>query len=91
LEPQQDTPPCNRNKPNYVLFGMTVHVQTLTSKLKPGCAIIFEFKHFKPKKKKVSTKAWALMEYDEFINKDQSKLALEMCVSPFPHVSCCCS
>jgi hypothetical protein len=81
LEPQQDTPPCNRNKPNYVLFGKTVDVQTPTSKLKPGSAIIFEFKHFKPKKKKVSTKAWALMEYDEFVNNDQSKLALEMCVA----------
>jgi hypothetical protein len=130
LENQQDTPPCNRNKPNYVLFGNTVHIQTLTAKLKPGSAIIFEFKHFKPKKKKVSnrahpqrrapvehgtgcrgrkksrggglrlvvvgpltpltafvttqvsTKAWALMEYDEFINNDRSKLALEMCVHP---------
>lgn len=82
LENQQDTPPCNRNKPNYVLFGNTVHIQTLTAKLKPGSAIIFEFKHFKPKKKKVSTKAWALMEYDEFINNDRSKLALEIYEKP---------
>lgn len=45
-----------------------------------GTAIIFEFKHFKPKKKKVSTKAWALMELEEFRNNNQAKLSLEMWV-----------
>ena len=44
-----------------------------------GTAIIFEFKHYKPKKKKVSTKAWAFMELSEFVGDcDQSKKCLEM-------------
>jgi len=82
IESQQDTPPSNRNKPNYVLFGNTVHIQTPTTRMSPGTAIIFEFKHFKPKKKKVSTKAWALMELEEFRNNNQAKLSLEIYKKP---------
>lgn len=36
IESQQDTPPSNRNKPNYVLFGNTVHIQTPTTRMSPG-------------------------------------------------------
>ena len=43
-----------------------------------GSAIVFEFKHFKPKKKKVSTKAWAFMDVDEFRDNHGAKLSLEM-------------
>ena len=30
-----------------------------------GTAIFFEFKHFKPKRKQISTKCWTFMEMDE--------------------------
>lgn len=29
------------------------------------CAVFFELKHFKAKKKKISTKCWSFMEKDE--------------------------
>lgn len=32
---------------------------------KERCGIFFEFKHYKPKKKKVSTRCWAFMEVGE--------------------------
>mmetsp|Transcript_10028 Transcript_10028/g.20934 ORF Transcript_10028/g.20934 Transcript_10028/m.20934 type:complete len:294 (-) Transcript_10028:93-974(-) len=82
MESQQDTPPSNRNKPNYVLFGQTVHIQTPVNHMSHGSAIVFEFKHFKPKKKKVSTKAWAFMEVDEFRDNHGAKLSLEIYQKP---------
>eukprot|EP00854_Cymbomonas_tetramitiformis_P011641 gene11641-13749_t len=82
IESQQDTPPSNRNKPNYVLFGNTVHIQTPINRLEKGAAILFEFKHFKPKKKKVSTKAWAFMELEEFTNAHGNNLSLEIYKKP---------
>ena len=36
LEPQQDTPPTNRNKPNYVFFGNTIHIQTPVDRMISG-------------------------------------------------------
>ena len=30
-----------------------------------GFAVFFEFKHYKPKKKSISTKCWAFLEKDE--------------------------
>mmetsp|Transcript_1177 Transcript_1177/g.4414 ORF Transcript_1177/g.4414 Transcript_1177/m.4414 type:complete len:319 (-) Transcript_1177:1068-2024(-) len=65
LETPQDTPMTNQRKPSYVLFGCDVHVQTPLNRMKTGVSIFFEFKHFKPKKRKVSTKAWAVIELDE--------------------------
>lgn len=37
----------------------------LTSK---GCAVFLEFKHYKPKKQKVSTKCFSVLELDELKN-----------------------
>mmetsp|Transcript_26637 Transcript_26637/g.44611 ORF Transcript_26637/g.44611 Transcript_26637/m.44611 type:complete len:293 (+) Transcript_26637:172-1050(+) len=82
IERQQETPPSNRNKPNYVLLGHTVHIQTPVNRFPSGTAIVFEMKHFKPKKKKVSTKAWAFMEIDEFRNNHGAKLSLEIYQKP---------
>jgi len=31
----------------------------------PGAAIFFEFKHYKPKKERVSTRCFSFMELDE--------------------------
>jgi hypothetical protein len=35
------------------------------------CAIFFEFKHFKPRKNKVSVKCFSLMELDELVPSSQ--------------------
>eukprot|EP00899_Mesostigma_viride_P004710 jgi/Mesvir1/1423/Mv14421-RA.1 len=79
IESAQDTPSSNRIKPNYILFGQTVHIQTPLSRLEDNCAIFFELKHYKPKKKKISTKAWCFMERDEI---KPGAIALEIYKKP---------
>jgi len=64
---KQDTPQTNKSKPNYVMFGTTVHIQTPLEEFQKGCSVFFEFKHYKPKKKKISTRCFAFMEYDEIL------------------------
>jgi len=61
----QDTPHSNKLKPQYVTFGTNVFIQTPFDDFKQGHAVFFEFKHFKPKKKKQSTRCFAFMEFDE--------------------------
>lgn len=34
----------------------------------PGCGVFLEFKHYKPKKQKVSTKCFSVLELDELKN-----------------------
>jgi hypothetical protein len=41
----------------------------------PGHAVVFEFKHYKPKKKAISTKCWAFFEHDEL---KEGEIALEL-------------
>eukprot|EP01112_Ceratiomyxa_fruticulosa_P017281 TRINITY_DN5355_c0_g1_i2.p1 TRINITY_DN5355_c0_g1~~TRINITY_DN5355_c0_g1_i2.p1 ORF type:complete len:288 (-),score=65.89 TRINITY_DN5355_c0_g1_i2:108-971(-) len=65
LEPSQDTPSMNQKRDTYVYFGCNVEIQTQVNKLPHGSAIVFEFKHFKPKGDYISTKCWAFMELDE--------------------------
>mmetsp|Transcript_18071 Transcript_18071/g.46296 ORF Transcript_18071/g.46296 Transcript_18071/m.46296 type:complete len:157 (+) Transcript_18071:483-953(+) len=79
LESAQDTPVTNRIDGNYIMFGHTVHIQTPLNALPDGAAIVFEYKHYKPKKKKVSTRAWAFMEMSEMA---QGPLALEIYKKP---------
>ena len=43
-------------------------------------ALFFEFKHYKPKKKKVSTRAWAFMELSEL--KRDEEIILEIYHKP---------
>jgi hypothetical protein len=80
IGPAQDTPVSNRLKPNCVLFGYTVHIQCTLEELKDGSAIFFEFKHYKPQTKKVSTRCHAFMEKDEI--KPNSELCLELYKKP---------
>ena len=37
----------------------------MMERLNAGAAIVFEFKHFKPKKDKISTKCWAFLERED--------------------------
>ncbi|CAD7956915.1 unnamed protein product [Amoebophrya sp. A25] len=41
-----------------------------------GCSIFFEFKHYKPKKKKISTRCWCFMELGELRKDEESVLEL---------------
>ncbi|KAK3092632.1 hypothetical protein FSP39_005182 [Pinctada imbricata] len=65
LTTSQDTPVAAHKEEQYVKFSDDVHIQKSLDSLPMGFAIFFEFKHFKPKKKVVSTKCWAFMEKDE--------------------------
>jgi len=65
LESTQDTPCSNQKKENYIYYTCNVEIQTQINKLPPGSAILFEFKHWKPKGEYISTKCWAFMELDE--------------------------
>lgn len=65
LTPAQDTSIANRKEGSYILFGTDVYIQKTLEIMPAGFAIFFEFKHYKPKKKTISTKCWALLEKDE--------------------------
>lgn len=79
---RQDTPNCKKMKPNYVTFEQVVHVQTPLETLAEGHCIFFEFKHYKPKKKKVSTRCFAFMEYDEIVKNNGRIACLELYKKP---------
>lgn len=61
----QDTPVSTERDDPYILFGVEVEVQKPLEKLPPGSAIFFEFKHYKLKKRAISTKCYAFLEMDE--------------------------
>ena len=63
--PSQDTPFAVRKEDTYIYFDMDVHIQKPVETISKGLAIFFEFKHYKPKKKIVSTKCWSFIEKDE--------------------------
>ena len=58
-----------------ILFRMTAQLQHPLEEMPGGAAIFFEFKHFKPKKKCVSTKCFSFMGMDEL---KEGKTVLEM-------------
>lgn len=65
LESTQDTPCSNQKKENYIYYSCNVEIQTQINRLPSGSAILFEFKHWKPKGEYISTKCWSFMELDE--------------------------
>lgn len=79
----QDTPKSNTLKPNYVIFGNTVHVQaTLEDIAARDLCLFFEFKHYKPAKKKISTRCFALMESKELAKAKGQTVCLELYKKP---------
>eukprot|EP00455_Lapot_gusevi_P044436 TRINITY_DN5551_c0_g2_i1.p1 TRINITY_DN5551_c0_g2~~TRINITY_DN5551_c0_g2_i1.p1 ORF type:complete len:300 (-),score=80.60 TRINITY_DN5551_c0_g2_i1:101-1000(-) len=78
IEAQQDLPVSNRKlAPNYVLFGQTVYLQTPLQQMPdPNFCLFFEFKHYKPDKKKISTRCFAFMERDEIQPSNNIQLEL---------------
>ncbi len=51
-----------------MLFGFDVHIQTPLNEMRPSTAVFLEFKHWKPSKRKVSTRCWSMLEMDELRN-----------------------
>ncbi|XP_038073274.1 axin interactor, dorsalization-associated protein A-like [Patiria miniata] len=61
----QETPVALRREDPYIIYGVDVHLQKPLEKLPKGAAIFFEFRHYKLKKRTISTKCFAFMEMDE--------------------------
>ena len=83
-EATQDTPVTNRREPQHVMFGDTVHVQTPLKDLGDDATVVLEFKHYKPKKKKISTRCWAFFTLGEVDLQSGAtqRLALELYSKP---------
>lgn len=63
---KHDTPVATERRVTHVIFGATVYLNiSLEDMERANAAIFFEFKHYKPKKKKVSTRCWCFMELNE--------------------------
>ena len=83
LEATQDTPVTNRREHRHVLFNTCVHVQTPLRELGRDAVVVIEFKHYKPKKKKVSTKCWGFFSVGELDpSKESQQMALEVYAKP---------
>jgi len=62
---QQSTSPPSKRRPQYINFGCLVHLQNVLDDMGAGWAILFECKHFKPRSKKISTKCWCFIEFED--------------------------
>lgn len=84
VEATQDTPVVNRRDVNKVLFdGVAVHAQTPLHELPDDAAVILEFKHYKPKKRKISTRGWSFFRLSDLDpDKESQTLALEIYAKP---------
>ncbi|XP_072032341.1 axin interactor, dorsalization-associated protein-like [Amphiura filiformis] len=71
----QDTPVAIKREDPYIVFDVDVEIQRPLEKMPKGTAIFFELKHYKPKKKTISTKCFAFLEMDE-IKQGQSVIEL---------------
>jgi hypothetical protein len=79
----QDTPKSTALKPNYVTFGHTAHIQTTFEEVDRGSLVVFfEFKHYKPQKKKISTRCFAFMEAKELAKAKGNPVVLELYAKP---------
>eukprot|EP00931_Biecheleriopsis_adriatica_P073538 TRINITY_DN477_c0_g1_i1.p1 TRINITY_DN477_c0_g1~~TRINITY_DN477_c0_g1_i1.p1 ORF type:complete len:323 (-),score=86.16 TRINITY_DN477_c0_g1_i1:7-975(-) len=77
----RDTPIASEKRATHVIFNQQVYLNvSLEDMQKSGAAIFFEFKHYKPKKKKVSTRCWAFMELTEL--KRDEEIVLEIYHKP---------
>jgi len=76
-----DTPYAAERKATHVTFNHQVYLNISYEDMqRQQAALFFEFKHYKPKKKKVSTRCWAFMELSE-LRADQ-ELVLEIYHKP---------
>ena len=84
IEATQNTPVVTRRLDNKVVFdGVAVHTQTPLHELPDDAAVVLEFKHYKPKKRKISTRGWSFFKLGELDPSLESQtLALEIYAKP---------
>eukprot|EP00429_Kryptoperidinium_foliaceum_P063383 CAMPEP_0176056140 /NCGR_PEP_ID=MMETSP0120_2-20121206/27955_1 /TAXON_ID=160619 /ORGANISM="Kryptoperidinium foliaceum, Strain CCMP 1326" /LENGTH=278 /DNA_ID=CAMNT_0017389643 /DNA_START=72 /DNA_END=905 /DNA_ORIENTATION=+ len=76
-----DTPVARERLPQHVMFNHQVYLKVSLEQMQAEqAALFFEFKHYKPKKKKVSTRCWAFMELSEL--KRDAEMVLEIYHKP---------
>eukprot|EP00933_Yihiella_yeosuensis_P075034 TRINITY_DN84170_c0_g1_i1.p1 TRINITY_DN84170_c0_g1~~TRINITY_DN84170_c0_g1_i1.p1 ORF type:complete len:288 (+),score=54.99 TRINITY_DN84170_c0_g1_i1:105-866(+) len=76
-----DTPIANERRATHVMINHQVYLNvSLEDMQKQGAAIFFEFKHYKPKKKMISTRCFAFMEMNEL--KPDEEMVLEIYHKP---------
>jgi hypothetical protein len=76
-----DTCTAKERQPTHVFFNHQVHLNiSLEDMQRQQAAVFFEFKHYKPKKKKVSTRCWTFMELNEL--KRDEEMVLELYHKP---------
>jgi len=72
-----DTPVARERLPQHVFFNHQVYLKVSLEEMQAQqAALFFEFKHYKPKKKKVSTRCWAFMELSELKRDDEMVLEI---------------
>ena len=82
IEQPEEVKAIEASEPFHVVFNQDLHFNTPMRLIENDFGFFFEFKHFKQKKKKVSTKAWCFLELDE-INGDSGKeICLEIYKKP---------
>lgn len=76
-----DTPVATGRHAQHVNFGHQVFLNiSLEDMTREKAALFFEFRHFKPKKNKVSTRCWGFMELSEL--KRDEEMVLELYRKP---------
>merc|ERR1711879_88661 len=76
-----DTPHARERTATHVLINHEVYLNiSLEDLQREQAALFFEFKHYKPKKKKISTRCWAFMELSEL--KRDEEMVLEIYHKP---------
>jgi len=70
------------SKPFHVIFNQEVHFNTPMRLIENDFGFFFEFKHYKAKKNKVSTKAWCFLELDEINGESGKEICLEIYKKP---------
>jgi len=76
-----DTPVATERRLTHVIMNHQVYLNiSLEDMQRQGAALFFEFKHYKPKKKKISTRCWAFMELSEL--KRDEEMVLELYQKP---------
>lgn len=77
----RDTNFGSERRATHVIFNQQVYLNVSYEDMeRSGSAIFFEFKHYKPKKKKISTRCWAFMELAEL--KRDEEIVLEIYHKP---------
>jgi hypothetical protein len=72
-----DTALGKERRATHVIFNHQVYLNiSFEDMQRQSAALFFEFKHYKPKKKKVSTRCWAFMELNELKMDDEMVLEI---------------